>query len=77
MAIRLRRRRGPAHERDVARWVRHGLIHSRGPTTNAKLPDLVLDPVVLQREVQVINGLKRGNLTRALAGELVGTIIHA
>jgi molybdenum storage protein len=29
------------------------------------------------REVQVINGLVRGNLTRALAGEHVGTIITA
>ncbi|HET9772739.1 MAG TPA: uridine kinase [Acidimicrobiia bacterium] len=29
------------------------------------------------REVQVINGLKPGNLTRALAGEHVGTIITA
>lgn len=48
------------------------------------LPDLVLERVVLEnmlnashmREVQVINGLKPGNLTRALAGEHVGTIIH-
>jgi molybdenum storage protein len=52
---------------------------------DAKLPDLVLEPVVLQnmlnaehvREVQIINGLKRGNLTRAISGEHVGTIIHA
>jgi len=29
------------------------------------------------REVQVINGLVPGNLTRALAGEHVGTIITA
>src|SRR6202012_5573931 len=29
------------------------------------------------REVQIINGLKAGNLTRALAGEHVGTIITA
>jgi molybdenum storage protein len=29
------------------------------------------------REVQIINGLKPGLLTRALAGEHVGTIIHA
>ena len=29
------------------------------------------------RSVQVINGLKPGNLTRALAGEHVGTIISA
>jgi molybdenum storage protein len=29
------------------------------------------------REVQVVNGLKPGNLPRALAGEHVGTIISA
>ena len=29
------------------------------------------------REVQVVNGLVSGNLTRALAGEHVGTIITA
>ena len=29
------------------------------------------------REVQVINGLKPGNLTRALAGEHIGTLITA
>ena len=29
------------------------------------------------REVQVVNGLVTGNLTRALAGEHVGTIITA
>jgi molybdenum storage protein len=30
-----------------------------------------------QRSIQVINGLERGNLTRALNGEHVGTIITA
>jgi len=30
-----------------------------------------------RRSVQVINGLKKGNLTRALNGEPVGTIITA
>jgi len=30
-----------------------------------------------RRAVQVINGLKKGNLTRALDGEPVGTIITA
>jgi molybdenum storage protein len=30
-----------------------------------------------RRSIQVINGLKPGNLTRALAGEHVGTIITA
>jgi molybdenum storage protein len=29
------------------------------------------------REIQVVNGLVSGNLTRALNGEHVGTIIHA
>ena len=49
------------------------------------LNDLVIERVVLEnmvkavnvREVQIINGLVRGNLTRALNGEHVGTIIHA
>jgi molybdenum storage protein len=31
----------------------------------------------LARKVQIINGLVPGNLTRALAGEAVGTTIHA
>jgi molybdenum storage protein len=47
--------------------------------------DLVLERVVLEnmvraahvREIQLINGLVPGNLTRALAGEHVGTVIHA
>lgn len=47
--------------------------------------DLVIERVVLGymqravhvRQVQIINGLKPGNLSRALAGEHVGTIIHA
>jgi molybdenum storage protein len=29
------------------------------------------------KTIQIINGLKPGNLTRALDGEHVGTIIHA
>ena len=47
--------------------------------------DVVIERTVLQlmksaksrRSVQVINGLKKGNLTRALNGEPVGTIITA
>lgn len=47
--------------------------------------DLVIERSVLEflvrarqvKQVQVINGLKPGNLTRALAGEHVGTIIEA
>jgi len=48
------------------------------------LPDLILERVVVEyltrsrfcTEVQIINGLKRGLLTRALEGEDVGTIIY-
>jgi molybdenum storage protein len=48
------------------------------------LNDLVVERVVLQnmlratnvREIQVINGLVRGNLSRALEGERVGTTIY-
>jgi molybdenum storage protein len=49
----------------------------------ADLPDLVLERVVIEylararfcTELQVLNGLVPGNVTRALAGEDVGTII--
>lgn len=49
------------------------------------LPDLVVEPPVIDflrrarhvTSIQVINGLKPGNISRALAGEHVGTIIHA
>jgi molybdenum storage protein len=49
------------------------------------LPTLPVDRVILDlllraklsKEVQIINGLVPGNLTRALAGEPVGTIIRA
>ncbi len=48
------------------------------------LPDLILERIVIQyltrarccHELQIVNGLKKGQLTRALAGEDVGTIIH-
>jgi molybdenum storage protein len=47
--------------------------------------DLVVERAVLDfmtkarhiRSIQIINGLVSGNLTRALAGEHVGTVIHA
>lgn len=47
-------------------------------------PDLILEPVVfeyLQRarfchELQIVNGMKRGLVTRALDGEDVGTIVY-
>lgn len=49
------------------------------------LPDLVIEPGVLHmmrharhvRQVQIVNGLKPGSISRALAGEHVGTIITA
>jgi molybdenum storage protein len=50
-----------------------------------KLPGLPIDALVLEllgrakhiRQVQVVNGLAKGTITRALAGEHIGTIIHA
>src|SRR5437868_4026795 len=49
------------------------------------LDDVVVERTVLQlmktaknrRSIQIINGLKKGNLTRALNGEPIGTIITA
>ncbi|HWF74649.1 MAG TPA: hypothetical protein VG186_14960 [Solirubrobacteraceae bacterium] len=46
---------------------------------------LPIDPIVLElmptakrvKEIQIISGLDPGNITKALAGEHVGTIIHA
>src|SRR3954462_4420450 len=48
-------------------------------------PTLPIEPVVLDllprarlaKSIRIVNGLVRGNLTRALAGEAVGTLIHA
>jgi molybdenum storage protein len=50
-----------------------------------KLPTLPIEPVVLDlltraklaRSIRIVNGLVPGNLTRALNGEPVGTLIHA
>ena len=50
-----------------------------------QLATLPIEPVVLTlltksklvRSVRIVNGLVPGNLTRALAGERVGTKIHA
>ena len=49
------------------------------------LDDVIIERVVLEylmraescKQVHIFNGLEKGNLTRALAGEHVGTIIHA
>ncbi len=48
------------------------------------LPDLIIERIVIEylarsrfcTELQIVNGLKRGNITKALEGEDVGTIIH-
>jgi molybdenum storage protein len=50
-----------------------------------KLPTLPIEPIVLDlltraklaKSVRIMNGLVPGNLTRALAGDSVGTLIHA
>jgi molybdenum storage protein len=50
-----------------------------------QLPTLPVEPVVLEllartklvRSIRIVNGLVPGNHTRALAGEPVGTEIHA
>ena len=55
-----------------------------GELLERDLPDLIVERVVVEylsrarfcTEVQVINGLEPGNLTRALAGEDIGTIIY-
>jgi len=49
------------------------------------LPTLPIDRLVLelmanarhQKEIQIVNGLTPGNITKALAGEHVGTIVYA
>lgn len=49
-----------------------------------KLPTLPVEPAVLElltraklaRGIRIINGLTRGNLSRALAGESIGTLIY-
>jgi molybdenum storage protein len=49
-----------------------------------RLPTLPIEPVVLElltraklaKSIRIVNGLVRGNLTRALAGEAVGTTIY-
>jgi molybdenum storage protein len=50
-----------------------------------RLPTLPIEPVVLEllmraklaTRIRIVNGLKPSNLSRALAGEPVGTLIHA
>jgi molybdenum storage protein len=49
-----------------------------------QLPTLPIEPVVLElltrarlaKSIRIVNGLVAGNLSRALAGEPVGTLIH-
>ena len=50
-----------------------------------RLPTLPIEPVVLElltraklaKSIRIVNGLVPGNLTRALAGEPVGTLVRA
>ena len=50
-----------------------------------KLDTLPVDALVLQlmahaknqKEIQIVNGLTPGNITKALQGEHVGTLVHA
>src|SRR3954470_10517144 len=56
-----------------------------GDLLRMQLPTLPIEPMVLNlltraklaRSVRIVNGLVPGNLSRALAGEPVGTLIHA
>jgi molybdenum storage protein len=58
--------------------------HRRAELLARNLPDLALERVVIEyltraracTELQIVNGLVKGNVTRALAGEDVGTIIY-
>ena len=58
---------------------------SAGELLSRNLPTLPIEPVVLElltrgklaRSVRIVNGTVPGNLTRALNGEPVGSIIHA
>jgi molybdenum storage protein len=58
---------------------------SAGELIRMGLPTLPIEPVVLElltraklaKSVRIVNGLVPGNLTRALADEPVGTLIHA
>jgi molybdenum storage protein len=50
-----------------------------------QLPTLPIEPVVLEllvraklaKSIRIVNGLVSGNLTRALNGESIGTLIHS
>jgi molybdenum storage protein len=66
----------------------HALFLARGKAHDLlelNLPDLIIDRAVLEtmlharhaRRIQIINGLKPELLSRALAGEPVGTVIEA
>jgi molybdenum storage protein len=56
-----------------------------GELKELDLPDMVVERAVLEfmenaenrRSIQIINGLVKGNLTRALEGEEIGTVITA
>lgn len=56
-----------------------------GELLGMDLPTLPIDRLVLelmgnarhQKEIQIVNGLTPGNITKALAGEHIGTIVYA
>jgi hypothetical protein len=56
----------------------------RRGTDRRKLPTLPIEPSVLElltraklaRSIRIVNGLVPGNLSRALAGESIGTVIR-
>src|SRR5437867_11861450 len=74
--------RDPAVDREKAELIPK---ISLSALRDLKLSTLPLDPIVLDlmpnakliKEVQIVNGLRPGALTRALAGEPVGSIIYA
>jgi len=75
------------HEHDPKKHPDAPLIRriSTSELRELDLPDLIIERSVLEhmesarhcREIQVVNGLVPGNVTRALAGEDVGTVIYA
>ena len=66
-----------AQEQARRRFISTASHELRTPLTSLNLMLDLLKEARHVRSVQVVNGLVPGNLTRALAGEHVGTIITA
>ena len=58
------------------RTVLRGVLGAAGVAIGLPVLEMMLN-ARHARKIQVINGLKPGNITRALRGEHVGTIIYA